>query len=113
MLLAGDIGGTKTLLGLYEAARGAREPVAQAEFASADYPNLEEIVQTVSGASQEEGGVCLFWIGRADNSGAGQAYQSALVAERRFTGQKSRAEKSCASERSQGHSPCGAPFAGG
>jgi glucokinase len=41
MLLAGDIGGTKTLLALYAAATGARKPVAEAEFHSADYPGLD------------------------------------------------------------------------
>ncbi len=41
MLLAGDIGGTKTLLALYTPATGARQPVAEAEFHSADYPGLD------------------------------------------------------------------------
>lgn len=45
MLLAGDIGGTKTLLGLYKPASGARRPIAEAEFKSADYPGLEEMVR--------------------------------------------------------------------
>ncbi len=41
MLLAGDIGGTKTLLALYSPVKGAREPVAEAEFHSAAYPGLD------------------------------------------------------------------------
>jgi len=41
MLLAGDIGGTKTLLALYAPAAGPRAPVAQAEYHSADYPGLD------------------------------------------------------------------------
>jgi glucokinase len=41
MLLAGDIGGTKTLLALFAPATGARRPVAVAEFHSADYPGLD------------------------------------------------------------------------
>ena len=41
MLLAGDIGGTKTLLALYAPATGARQPVAEAEFHSASYPGLD------------------------------------------------------------------------
>jgi glucokinase len=41
MLLAGDIGGTKTLLALYAPATGARRPVAKAEFHSASYPGLD------------------------------------------------------------------------
>jgi glucokinase len=45
MLLAGDIGGTKTLLALYAPASGAREPVAEAEFHSASYASLDAIAQ--------------------------------------------------------------------
>jgi glucokinase len=41
MLLAGDIGGTKTLLALYAPASGARHPFAEAEFHSASYPDLD------------------------------------------------------------------------
>ena len=41
MLLAGDIGGTKTLLALYAPAVGARHPVAEAEFHSASYSGLD------------------------------------------------------------------------
>jgi glucokinase len=45
MLLAGDIGGTKTLLGLFNSESGARQPIAQAEFHSANYTGLEEMVR--------------------------------------------------------------------
>jgi glucokinase len=45
MLLAGDIGGTKTLLALYSPAIGARQPVAEAEFHSASYPGLDAIAR--------------------------------------------------------------------
>ncbi len=45
MLIAGDIGGTKTLLGLYEPDAGPRAPVALKEYHSAAYGSLEEIVQ--------------------------------------------------------------------
>lgn len=45
MLLAGDIGGTKTLLALYAPASGAREPVEEAEFHSASYPGLDAIAR--------------------------------------------------------------------
>ena len=41
MLIAGDIGGTKTLLALYAPATGTSRPVAEAEFRSADYPGLD------------------------------------------------------------------------
>jgi len=41
MLLAGDIGGTKTLLALYAPTSRADQPVAEAEFHSADYAGLD------------------------------------------------------------------------
>lgn len=46
MLLAGDIGATKTQLALYAPETGARQPIAEAEFASADYDGLEPLVRT-------------------------------------------------------------------
>jgi glucokinase len=45
MLLAGDIGGTKTDLALFSAEAGPRVPLAQAEFPSASYPSLAAIVR--------------------------------------------------------------------
>ncbi len=45
MLIAGDIGGTKTLLALYVPEDGARKPVAQSEFHSANYSSLDDIVR--------------------------------------------------------------------
>jgi len=49
MLLGGDIGGTKTLLGLYKPESGPRQPLAQTEFKSAAYPGLEEMVRDFLG----------------------------------------------------------------
>ena len=43
MLLAGDIGGTKTDLAVFSADRGSRAPIAQKRFPSRDYPSLEAI----------------------------------------------------------------------
>lgn len=45
MLLAGDIGGTKTALAVYSADRGPREPLAERIFPSAEYPSLEAIAR--------------------------------------------------------------------
>jgi len=45
LLLAGDVGGTKTDLAVYSAEGGPRKPLAQAEFHSASYPSLEAIVK--------------------------------------------------------------------
>ena len=44
MLLAGDIGGTKTDLAVYSLEAGPRAPLASAEFHSASYPSLESVV---------------------------------------------------------------------
>lgn len=45
MILAGDIGGTKTNLASFEASGGRLVPVAQRSVPSADYPGLEAIIQ--------------------------------------------------------------------
>ena len=49
MLIAGDIGATKTLLGLYHPEKGPRQPIAQAEFRSGDFPDLEAVVHKFLG----------------------------------------------------------------
>ena len=45
MILAGDIGGTKTYLALYEWPTERVEPVRLEKFHSADYKSLEEILE--------------------------------------------------------------------
>ena len=45
LLLAGDIGGTKTALGVFTHEAGPRAPLAQQVFASADYAGLSAIVR--------------------------------------------------------------------
>ncbi len=44
MLLAGDIGGTKTDLAIFSVEGGPHSPLAQAQFHSADYPSLQAMV---------------------------------------------------------------------
>ncbi len=44
MLLAGDIGGTKTNLAVFSPETGWRLPLAEATFSSANYPSLEALV---------------------------------------------------------------------
>jgi len=39
-LLAGDVGATKTILGIYAADKGPQEPLAEATFSSSKYPSL-------------------------------------------------------------------------
>jgi glucokinase len=46
VLLAGDIGGTKTNLGIYSLEKGPREPLIEATFPSSEYPSLEMLVNT-------------------------------------------------------------------
>ena len=45
MLLAGDIGGTKTALGVFSVEQGAHKALAESEVHSADYKSLESIAQ--------------------------------------------------------------------
>lgn len=44
MLIAGDIGGTKTDLAIYSSDSGPHVPLAQTELHSADYPSLQAMV---------------------------------------------------------------------
>jgi glucokinase len=45
MLLAGDIGGTKTNLAVFSSETGWRKPYAEATYPSVDYPSLEALVK--------------------------------------------------------------------
>src|SRR5215470_12043780 len=45
MLIAGDLGGTKTDLAIYSPESGPHAPLAEAEVHSADYPSLQEMVK--------------------------------------------------------------------
>lgn len=45
MILAGDIGGTKTTLALYDWTEGRVEPIRRDTFYSADYKSLEEVIE--------------------------------------------------------------------
>ena len=49
MLLAGDIGGTKTNLALYASVDDLRTPVAEITVPSAQYPSLEAVVRAFLG----------------------------------------------------------------
>lgn len=51
MLIAGDIGGTKTLLALFTPQAGIRQPIAQTEYHSADFPSLEPMVRAFLAAN--------------------------------------------------------------
>lgn len=45
MLLAGDIGATKTNLGIYSPEKGARQPLVETSFPSPKYPDLETLAR--------------------------------------------------------------------
>jgi glucokinase len=45
MLLAGDIGGTKTDLAIFSVQRGPHSPITQTQVHSADYPSLQVLVK--------------------------------------------------------------------
>jgi glucokinase len=60
MLIAGDIGGTKTLLALYDPAAGARAPVAQMEYHSANYAALDIMVREFLASVQQPVRVACF-----------------------------------------------------
>lgn len=45
LILAGDIGGTKTDLALFSSGPGIESPMAEATFASRDYPSLEALIR--------------------------------------------------------------------
>ena len=45
MLVAGDIGGTKTDLAIFSTEAGPHAPLAQTKVHSADYPSLQAIVK--------------------------------------------------------------------
>jgi glucokinase len=46
MLIAGDIGGTKTDLAIYSKEAGPHSPLAQTQLPSADFPSLQALVKT-------------------------------------------------------------------
>ena len=54
MLIAGDIGETKTALALFCKEAGSHSPVAEAQFHCAEYPSLQAIVKEFL-ANQENG----------------------------------------------------------
>ena len=44
MILAGDIGGTKTLLGLFDSVPARPRPIAVRTFSTLDYPDLPTMI---------------------------------------------------------------------
>jgi glucokinase len=50
VVLAGDVGGTKTILGLFEPATGPRRALVERTYPSKGYPSLERIIQEFQAA---------------------------------------------------------------
>ena len=44
LLLAGDIGGTKTLMGLFSSEKGPLKPVVEQSYASSSFTDLDSII---------------------------------------------------------------------
>jgi glucokinase len=53
MILAGDIGGTKTVLALFEPSSDSHEPIRESTFSSRAHATFEEILSTFLAASPE------------------------------------------------------------
>ena len=57
MILAGDVGGTKTNLGLFEVVDGRLRLVRSAKYRSAEFPGLTAVIETFLAAEPVEGGL--------------------------------------------------------
>jgi glucokinase len=55
LILAGDVGGTKVALALFDFQSGALHHAAEKRYPAKDYPGLEEIVKEFLGEQQQEG----------------------------------------------------------
>ena len=54
MILAGDIGGTKTVLALYTKEDGVKKPLREEKYSSSDYDSLEAVIAEFLGAGDEK-----------------------------------------------------------
>ena len=57
MILAGDVGGTKVALALFDFQGGALHHAAEKRYPAKDYPGLEAIVKEFLGEQQQEGNI--------------------------------------------------------
>jgi glucokinase len=73
MLLAGDIGGTKTNLAIYDPEAGPRRPLVTATLPSTEYPSLEALVRSFLSDVEIEADVTRICFGVAGPVVAGQA----------------------------------------
>ena len=66
MILASDIGGTKTALGIYSHEAGVGSPMAQETFSSGNYGSLEATAWSVPSLGKED--ICTLNNGFKSNS---------------------------------------------
>ena len=78
MLLAGDIGGTKTALGVFSEEQGPHMAVAESEVHSADYGSLESIAKEFPCEHWAEGRPGVLRRRRSGACGARKDYKPAL-----------------------------------
>ena len=45
LVIAGDIGGTKTRLGIFSSEKGGKKPLVEETFLSREYPDFESVLQ--------------------------------------------------------------------
>ncbi len=62
MILAGDIGGTKTILSLFDEKSGVKQPLRSATFPSADYDSLEAIIAEFLSRESSKPGAATFGV---------------------------------------------------
>lgn len=65
-ILAGDIGGTKTRLGLFSVPKKGLRLISEKTFASGEYKNLEDILSDFVGVDRDISSACLAIAGRVD-----------------------------------------------
>ena len=84
LLLAGDIGGTKTLMALFSVDRGPGQPIIEKSYASGSYADLDSIIDDF--LQQTDAAVthaCFGVAGPITSVGDGQSADAGLQHRRR------------------------------
>ena len=112
MLLAGDIGATKTLLGLYKPESGPRQPIAQAEFHSANYSGLDEMVREFLRQTNQTAKYACFDVAGPVIRGRAHLTNLPWSLEEESLARDLGLKKVAAPERFEGHRLCSSSFGG-
>ena len=78
IVLAGDVGGTNTRLGLFEVSRGRLRLLSEKTFLSKNYKGLENILEDFL-KGQRGNRFRLFWRSRARHPGSRHRHESSMV----------------------------------